>query len=169
MSSRPAGDFVVYACEACGKRIFTDRSHTGRRGTCPLCGAEHVVGGAPTLRAREGVERRAGTRVPAEHARVTVGALEVERLLPVRDVSENGIAFRLPTGQPAAAGDLEVGQRMQLTLHTRELLRPRTYAAEVRRLEDASGETTVGLQFVDLTPEQEAEVRALVRRIGQDA
>ena len=86
-------------------------------------------------------------------------------ILAAGSTSETGIAFRLPAPQ---AG-LEVGKRMQLTLHTRELLRPRTYPAEVRRLEDASGQTTVGLQFVDLTPEQEAEVRALVRRIGQDA
>jgi len=147
VTTRPAGDFVVYGCESCGKRIFTERSHVGKRGVCPVCGDEHPV-----------VERRGGERVAAAHARVEVGALEASALLAVRDVSDTGIAFQLPgikdprhlSGERPP--ELQVGQRLQLTLHTRELLRPRTYIAEVRRVVAEDGRYTVGLQFMGLTP-----------------
>jgi hypothetical protein len=140
-----------------------------------MCGNEHTVGGTPTVYAQEGVERRDAERVPAGHARVEVGALEASALLAVRDVSDTGIAFQLPgvkdprylSGERPPA--LEVGQSLQLTLHTRELLRPRSYQAVVRRVVAEDGSYTVGLQFMGLTPEQEAEVRALVRRISQEA
>lgn len=179
----PAGDFVVYPCEACGKRIFTQRSHAGSTGTCPLCGALHTIGGRAVIPALPGIERRDAERVPAPGAHVTIdpargpGAGRFEtaaQLHAVGDLSETGISVVLPAVRDTThisgwrAPDVKVGDVMRLALHAPELFRPRAFKAEVRRIAPSRDKRTytLGLCFVDLTLEQRAELSALVRRLG---
>ena len=154
--TRSATDYLVYSCGLCSKRIFTDRSHQGRTGTCPCCGGKHVVGGARV--AVEGEERRGARRVPGDRARVGVEA-EAD-LLPLRDLSETGIGF-------VRKSAVEVGEEIEVTLHAPGVGEGRTYRAEVRRVEADDGTWSVGAQFVDLDPEQQAELRAIVRNLSR--
>lgn len=185
--SHPARDYVVYACGLCGKRIFTERAHVGARGACPCCGGRHTVGGDPVVSAEEGVERRRAPRVPAHGARVAVepgrtgsgahartdgGVLDAGSLFELGDLSETGLSFRL-AGAPdkrqlaGVRSPVAVGDEIGLTLHTREMFRPRTYRVAVRRVEREQQEFRIGVEFLGLTPEQAAELRALVRRLGR--
>ncbi len=74
-----AGDFLVYSCPSCGKRIFTQKRFQGRHGSCPLCGDSHLVGGAPEVlltedepsgvtTAEEAPDRRGAKRVRPRHS-----------------------------------------------------------------------------------------------------
>jgi DNA-directed RNA polymerase subunit RPC12/RpoP len=181
LTNHAAGDYLVYPCSACGKRIFTARGNEGREGTCPLCGQQHLVGGQQVVAAEEGVERRAAERVAVDHGQVEVeggslaGTLPNAALHPLHDLSETGIGFHLAgiRDRKRISGsrppDVKVGQVLRITIHAPELFRPRTYKAEVRRVVPAPGMPgmfVIGAQFSGLTPEQEAEVRALVRRMA---
>lgn len=180
-----AGDFVVYPCEVCGKRIFTERAHVGTTGDCPLCGAQHLIGGRAVIAAEPGIERRDAARVPAPKAKValdpkapaTPGAA-FETVTPslhaVADLSETGVGLRVPgVRDPKHLSgfrppDVKVGDALRIALHTPELFRPRAFKAVVRRVVPNKDKKsfTVGLQFEGLTEEQKAELRALVRRLG---
>jgi hypothetical protein len=170
-----AGDFVVYPCEGCGKRIFTERSHVGQPGKCPVCGADHVIGGRPATAAQPGVERRDAARVPAPGAQVAVDpARGAPQLNAVGDLSESGISFVMPALRDPTtiagfrAPDVKLGDVMRFALHTPELFRPRTFKAEVKRIVPSKDKRayTLGLHFVGLTQDQKAELRAVVRRLG---
>ena len=182
-----AGDFVVYPCEACGKRIFTERGNVGTTGACPLCDAQHLIGGRAVIAAEPGIERRDSGRVPAPAAKValepkapaTPGAA-FQTITPslhaVADLSETGVGIRVPgVRDPKHLSgfrppDLKVGDVMRIALHAPELFRPRAFKAAVRRVAPNKDKKsyTVGLQFEDLTEEQKAELRALVRRLADD-
>lgn len=179
----PAGDYVVYPCEVCGKRIFTPRAFSGQLGACPLCGAQHTIGGRGVVAAQPGIERRDADRVPAPGAQV---ALDVARgaggqfetvtpqLMAVGDLSETGIAIVVPGVRDTThlsgwrAPDHKAGDVLRLALHAPELFRPRAFRAEVRRVAANHDRRTwtLGLAFVGLTEDQRAELRALVRRLG---
>lgn len=183
----PAGDFVVYPCEACGKRIFTQRAHSGSTGTCPLCGAPHTIGGRAVIAAQPGIERRDADRVPAPGAQVAIDAArgagtgQFETVTPqlhaVGDLSETGVAVVVPAVRDPThlsgwrAPDAKVGDVMRLALHAPELFRPRAFKAEVRRVAANKDKRTytLGLCFVGLTDDQRAELSALVRRLGSGA
>lgn len=181
---QPAGDYVVYPCEACGKRIFTERAHLGGTGACPLCGGQHRIGGRATVAAQPGIERRDAERVQAPSAQVALdptrglaaGQFETvtPQLLAVGDLSETGIGVVVPAVRDPAhlsgyrAPDVKVGDVLRLALHAPELFRPRAFKAEVRRVVPGKDKRTytLGLSFVSLTADQSAELRALVRRLG---
>ncbi|MGE0712830.1 MAG: PilZ domain-containing protein [Planctomycetota bacterium] len=166
---KAAGDFLVYSCPDCGKRIFTERAFLGRTGTCPLCGGKHPVGGL--REAEEAGERRGAARVqPPQRTRVEVApgvaggpaALGRESLHPLLDLSTTGVGFVLhgaPDSRQLAGfrpPALKVGDVIDLTLHSAKIeLRPRTFQVEVRRIVPSTpkGTFTVGAQFVGLTPE----------------
>lgn len=179
----PARDFVVYPCEACGKRIFTQRAHSGSTGTCPLCGALHTIGGRAVIPAQPGIERRDAERVPAPGAQVALdpargpGAGQFDtlpQLHAVGDLSETGIAVVVPAVPDRThlsgwrAPDVKLGDVMRLALHAPELFRPRAFKAEVRRIAPNPDKRsyTLGLAFVGMTDDQRAELSALVRRLG---
>lgn len=183
--TRAAGEYLVYSCEHCAKRIFTERSHLGRTGKCPMCGAKHVVGG--TRVAQEGDERRRAPRVKDERAKVELkgkagrtSPVLAEELLPMGDLSETGISFKL-----AGVSDhrqlkgyrppaLKIGDVVEVTLHSPDQFRPHPYKAEVRRVEELEspqekGSFLVGTRFVGLTPKQIEELKVLVEKLsGQD-
>lgn len=179
----PASDFVVYPCEVCGKRIFTRRAHAGGLGTCPLCGAQHTIGGRAVIAAQPGIERRDAERVAAPGAQVAIdpargpGAGQFETMVPqlhaVGDLSATGIAVVVPAVRDTAhlsgwrAPDVKIGDVMRLALHAPELFRPRAFKAEVRRVVPNKDKRTytLGLTFVGLTDDQRAELGALVRRL----
>jgi hypothetical protein len=180
-----AGDYVVYPCEVCGKRIFTERQHVGRSGDCPLCGKAHTIGGRAVIAAQPGIERRDAERVPAPGAQVALdvaknshGAFETvtPQLFAVNDLSETGVSFVMGAVRDPStisghrAPDVKPGDVLRLALHAPELFRPRAFRAEVRRVVPSKDKKTytLGLQFVKLTAEQQAELRALVRRLGGD-
>ena len=179
--SRPARDFLVYSCRSCSRRIFTERSHAGRTGVCPCCGAKHTVGGVRI--ALEADERRAAPRVRDEGARLSLagaaqaGELLHEELFALGDISETGVSFKM-AGLPDARQlsgvrpPLEVGDSIQLTLHSPQQLGPRTYRAVIRRIVTgglgARGTYTIGAEFVGLSPKQEAELKALVERLSPE-
>ncbi|RMG09793.1 MAG: PilZ domain-containing protein [Planctomycetota bacterium] len=177
--SQPARNFLVYPCAACGKRIFTSPKHRGRRGRCPLCQVEHVVGGP--VEAEDGVERRGAPRVRLAHARVELRRTRArsrapsERAperYPLHDLSVTGVGFTMRGERDGRRirgvrpPDVQVGDRVEVTLHTGGLHPPRVYAAEVRRIvpPQRRGELDhlIGAQFVGLTPRQAAELEELV-------
>lgn len=180
-----AGDFVVYPCEACGKRIFTERSHVGTTGACPLCDAQHLIGGRAVIAAEPGIERRDAERVPAPAAKVALDpkqpapggefATVTPALHAVADLSETGVGIRVPGVRDPKhlagfrAPDMKVGDTLRIALHAPELFRPRAFKAVVRRVVPNKDKKsyTVGLQFEGLTEEQKAELRALVRRLAE--
>ena len=178
--SRSAQDFLVYACSACGKRVFTDPSHMGRHGKCPLCGAKHVVGG-PKM-AKPGKERRQSARVKIPSTQVALQRhrsqkahkddLLANELFALEDLSETGVSFRLPgvkdarsisgTGAPLKAGD-----SVQVTLHLAG--RPRILRAEVCRVippKKRGGELfLVGARFRGLSGAQQEDLHRLVESL----
>lgn len=171
--TRAAADFVVYPCEACGKRIFAARGQLGRQGSCPVCGAEHTVGGRPAPVAQAGIERRVAPRVAPEGGEVALDAVKTAtgfvplepRVHALQDLSETGLSWLM-----SAAGAPKPGDVLRLALQVPELLRPRTFRAAVRRVTPAGeGAVTVGLAFVDVAPDQAGELRALVRRLSGSA
>jgi DNA-directed RNA polymerase subunit RPC12/RpoP len=183
MTMHSAGDFVVYPCEACGKRIFTERSHVGTTGACPLCNQQHLIGGRAVVAAEPGIERRDAARVPAPKAKVALdakapGGAAFETVTPslhaVADLSETGVGIRLPGVKDpkhlsgVRPPDVKVGDVLRIALHTPELFRPRAFKATVRRVVPSKDKKTfvIGLSFEGLTEEQKAELRALVRRLG---
>ena len=155
-------DFVLYPCDSCSQRIFTQRQHLGQAGVCPVCGAEHVVGGAPTVYAEEGVERRRAPRIPVAGAKVE---LRAGALYAVQDLSEVGLSFRV--AGPCTA-EMQPGSCVQVTLHAQEQeAAASVFSAVVRQVRGRQGEVrSVGVEFVDLTPSQLSEVRQLVQRLG---
>lgn len=169
--TRPAADFVVYPCEACGKRIFAERAQVGRPGACPLCRAAHTVGGRPAPVAQPGVERRVAPRVAPPEGEVALDALRTAggfvalepRVHALQDLSETGLSWQMAAGEDAP----RPGDVLRLALQVPELLRPRTFRAEVRRVTPSGdGAVTVGLAFIDVAQDQAGELRALVRRLS---
>ena len=185
--TRSSSEFLVYACTSCGKRIFTDRHHTGRKGTCPVCGAAHEIGSRdPSVAAEPGVERRRSRRARAKGARVGLGKRGGETLAPadlheLHDLSATGLGFLVPgdsgrglrPGQPDPRSlqgtrppALRVGDVLQVTLHVPESGRPRTFKAEVRRVVREGREWLVGAQFLFSSPDEQGELRALVSQLS---
>ncbi len=137
--------FMVFACDACGEKIFAESSQQGLRGTCPLCLAPTLVGGpgAPA----DG-ERRRARRVLIANARVVceprsgVGRPVTADDMPVlEDISETGVGFAMrgePDGKKLAGFGppvwLKVGDTVTVTLHIPQLFRPRSLKATVRRI-----------------------------------
>lgn len=171
--SRPAVDFVVYPCGACGKRVFTDRAHVGQLGACPCCGVEHTIGGAQP--AHGPPNRRRARRVTDPRARVAVNASRgAGELHELGDISTTGIAFKLPGVVDRRRLDgirpppLEVGDVVKVTLHAPELFRARAFYAEVRRVAPGRGGSkglfVVGARFVELTDSQRRALEELVAR-----
>jgi hypothetical protein len=173
---RRTRDFVVYPCESCGRRIFTERTALARAGKCPLCGAEHIVGGKT---AQTGIERRRAERVTTRGAKVAVDGLPGETaaglaIHPLGDLSATGVSLSLPAPpDPARPGELvpptvAKGDVLRVGLRLPELLRPRTFWAEVKRITMGPDRASwlLGLQFVELGDDERAELRALVRRLG---
>jgi hypothetical protein len=141
--------FVVYACEVCGKRIFTERAHLGRRGVCPICGCVTTVGGRDARRGGSSparAERRRARRFRVSRSTVTAGRgpgtepLPALKLCVVEDLSEGGVGFLAPgtkdrkkiTGYAPPA--LAVGDEIALTLHVGRLGRPLELKGCVRRV-----------------------------------
>ena len=187
--TRSARDFYVYSCGACGKRIFSERSLSGRKGRCPLCKAVHVVGG--DLMAEDGTERRRAPRVKPPGTQVKLkkqktrgfSKAEIERedtlahdAFALEDLSETGFAFRLPGVRDPrrlaglAPPPIKVGERIQIALHSAESRRPPTYDAEVRRVvpPGADGLYLTGARFVGLSDIQHTELKALVARLLEE-
>jgi hypothetical protein len=174
---RRTRDFVVYPCESCGRRIFTERTALARPGKCPLCGAEHIVGGRT---AQTGVERRRAERVqPTKGAKVAVDGLPGETaaglaIHALGDLSATGLSLTLPAAaDPTRPGELTPptvakGDVLRVGLRLPELLRPRSFWAEVKRIVLGPDRASwlLGLQFVELGDDERAELRALVRRLG---
>lgn len=141
--------FVVFACGACGEKIFAERSQLGRRGTCPLCGAATVIADARTPSAKsKTAERRRARRVPIANARVSCESKtgegrshRADDMPLLDDISESGVGFQIK-GEPdrkklAGYGPppwLKVGDAVQVTLHIPQLFRPRNVKAVVRRI-----------------------------------
>ena len=190
--TRPAAQFLVYACEACGKRVFTERSHVGRAGACPCCGAQHVVGGIQT--AEEGENRRRAPRVELPDAQVVIerpGSRSTARFqgggspaatspvesFPLGDLSETGAKFRIPAvaDRRRLSGyrpsPLQEGEVVEVALFVPGRGRPRTFRSEVRRVQPGphKGTYEVGVQFVGLDETQRAELASIVRRLGEQA
>ena len=178
-----AGDFLVYSCPSCGKRIFTQKRYQGRSGACPLCGDGHLVGGAPEVLlaedseeitvAEEAPDRRGAKRVVPRHspgvevraARKSGRPLEREQLDPLLDLSTTGVGFAAP-GAPdtrALTGwrppEYTIGDALALTLHSSKInVRPRSFRAIVRRIEPTSRRDVwrVGAEFMGVAPEDQA-------------
>lgn len=160
-----AGDFLVYSCPSCDKRIFTQKRYQGRHGACPLCGDSHLVGGAPEVLladdqdeedgatlAEEAPDRRGSKRVRPRHSqgvevrpvRQSTGRplARGESLDPLLDISKTGVGF-LAHGVPDSRilsgwrpPDYKVGDAIALTLHSSKInVRPRSFRAIVRRVE----------------------------------
>ena len=117
-----AGEFLVYSCPSCNKRIFTQQRLQGRHGACPLCGASHLIGGGaadvlvkPKAKADDGIttaeeapDRRGAKRVKPRHAagvevqplRRSTGrpmgkeAVAKEAVSPLLDLSATGVGFQ---------------------------------------------------------------------------
>lgn len=187
-----AGDFLVYSCPSCDKRIFTQKRYQGRHGSCPLCGDSHLVGGAPEVlitededgppgvtTAEEAPDRRGAKRVRPRHsqgvevrpARQTGRPLERDSLEPLLDISKTGVGF-LAHGVPDSRilsgwrpPDYKVGDAIALTLHSSKInVRPRAFRAIVRRVEPTKkrGAYRVGAEFMGLGPEDLAFLRDLL-------
>lgn len=187
-----AGDFLVYSCPSCDKRIFTQKRYQGRHGSCPLCGDSHLVGGAPEVlitededgppgvtTAEEAPDRRGAKRVRPRHsqgvevrpARQTGRPLDRESLEPLLDISKTGVGF-LAHGVPDSRilsgwrpPDYKVGDAIALTLHSSKInVRPRAFRAIVRRVEPTKkrGAYRVGAEFMGLGPEDLAFLRDLL-------
>ena len=146
MSQQP---FIVFACSACGEKIFAERSQLGERGRCPLCNAKTVIGGAtPSSSKQRAAERRGARRVPIGNARVTLESKTGEGRtfnpddMPVLDdISETGIGFKVKgevdrkkLGGYGPPPWLKVGDTVSVTLHIPQLFRPRSVKAVVRRV-----------------------------------
>jgi hypothetical protein len=173
---RRTRDFVVYPCDACGRRIFTERSGLGRPGKCPLCGADHIAGGKT---AQSGVERRRAERVSSKTGKVKLDGLPGEgaaapAIHPLGDLSATGLSLIVPaTPDPVRRGELTPalvakGDVLRVGLRLPELMRPRSFWAEVKRVALGPDRSSwlLGLQFVELGEDERAELRALVRRLG---
>ncbi len=186
-----AGDFLVYSCPSCGKRIFTQKRYQGRHGSCPLCGDSHLVGGAPEVlitedegpqgvtTAEEAPDRRGAKRVRPRHsqgvevrpARQTGRPLGRDSLEPLLDLSKTGVGF-LAHGVPDTRilsgwrpPDYKVGDAIALTLHSSKInVRPRSFRAIVRRIEPTKkrGCWRVGAEFMGIGPEDIAFLRELL-------
>ncbi|MCA8923144.1 MAG: PilZ domain-containing protein [Planctomycetes bacterium] len=176
--SQTADEYVVYACPACGKRVFAPQGDVGRTGRCPLCTHPHTVGGA--VSAELGVERRGAKRVEPREGQVALEPGEASPLQPrarictVLDLSETGVAFSFP-GLPSsrhlsgyAPPDLKLGTRLRLELEANGL-NPCWVTAVVRRVvhTDDPRKWRVGMEFVELTPEIKAGLRVAVERAAQ--
>ena len=147
-----AGDFLVYSCPSCGKRIFTQKRFQGRHGSCPLCGDSHLVGGAPEVLLTE--DEPSGVTT-AEEAPDRRGAKRV------RPRHSQGVEVR-PARRPP---DYSVGDAIALTLHSSKInVRPRSFRAIVRRIEATKkrGSWRVGAEFMGLVPEDIAFLRELL-------
>lgn len=186
-----AGDYLVYSCPSCGKRIFTQRAYRGRSGTCPLCDAGHIVGGEPPASvspvdtkvkvAEEAPDRRGAKRVAPRHGaevevrsagRRTGRPLDREQLEPLLDISATGVGFhaqgvpdarKLSGWRPPAFAR---GDEVALTLHSAKInVRPRTVTAVVRRVQSTptKGTWLIGAEFVGLDDEDQTFLRDLLR------
>ncbi|MEZ6188675.1 MAG: PilZ domain-containing protein [Planctomycetota bacterium] len=178
--SKTAQDYVVYACPACGKRVFAPRSDCGRTGRCPLCRHPHTVGGP--VEAELGVERRGARRVEPRDGQVALEPGDAAPLQPrarvcsVLDLSESGVAFLFP-GLPSsrhvsgyAPPDLAPGTELRLQLQAAGL-QPLWLGAVVRRVvpTDDPRRWRVGMAFVGVDGEQRLALSAAIRRATQDA
>lgn len=180
-ASRSSSDFLVYACTSCGKRIFTDRAHQGRRGVCPVCGAAHEIGARdPSLAAEKGEERRRSRRMRAKDGRVGLSGprarpgnlLGPADLYELQDLSATGVGFLVPgvadprhlSGERPPA--IKPGDQLLLTLHLPQLAAPRTLEAEVRRVAKHRRLWLVGAQFQFTSPDEQAELAALVAQLA---
>lgn len=141
--------FLVFACSKCGEKIFAERTQIGKRGTCPLCNAATIVGGAtPSTAKQRSAERRRARRVPIANARVTCESktgegrvVNADDMPVLEDISETGLGFQIKGesdrkrlagyGPPAW---LKVGDTVSVTLHIPQLFRPRQVKAVVRRI-----------------------------------
>lgn len=160
-----ARDYLVYSCPSCRKRIFTQRSFSGRSGTCPLCGTTHLVGGAPAVVspvdnatrndrikvAEEAPDRRGAKRVSPRHGaevevrpagRRTGRPLDRDQLEPLLDISATGVGFHaqgVPDPRKLSGWKpppFARGDEVSLTLHSAKIeARPRSVTAVVRRVE----------------------------------
>jgi hypothetical protein len=143
--------FVVFACGACGRKIFAERSQQGQRGACPLCGAPTVIGGTGSSRERaveRSAERRRSKRVPIANAFVACetktgeGRVANADLMPsLEDISESGVAFRIKgetdgrkLGGWGPPKWIKIGETVSVTLHIPQLFRPRQLKAVVKRV-----------------------------------
>lgn len=181
--------FVVYSCPECGKRIFTERSHVGKRGLCPVCGAPTTVGGAaaapkdtapppepPPLTIAKGPdERRKNKRFVAPNATVAAakGAIVPSDLFAVDDLSEGGVCFLTPGVKDRkklsgwAPPPFKPGDSLSITLNVPELFRPRTLKAVVRRVAAHAHRKElfkVGAEFVELNDAVKKELRAIAEK-----
>lgn len=179
--SRPSSEFLVYACSSCGKRIFTDRSHQGRRGVCPVCGAAHEIGAQdPSVAAEKGVERRRSRRARARNGKVGLSGarsrgdvLGSAELYELHDLSATGVGFLVP-GVPDArqlSGErpppIKVGDQLLLTLHLPQLPAGRMLKAEVRRVAHGGKKLwMVGAQFQFASPTEQAELSAIIQNLS---
>ena len=177
--TRSSSEFLVYACASCGKRVFTDRHHTGRRGTCPMCGAAHEIGARdPSLSAEPGQERRRSKRARGKNnARVALGKGRGDGLRPaelheLHDLSATGVGFLIPgvsdprhlQGERPPA--LSLGDVLQVTLHLPGQPAPRTFQAQVRRVVKQRKLWLVGAQFLFASPEERGELARLVETLA---
>lgn len=178
-----AGDFLVYSCPSCGKRIFTQKRFQGRSGDCPLCGDEHLVGAAAPVAppaegdgvtlAEEAPDRRGAKRVVPRHSpgvevratRKSGRPLDREQLEPLLDLSSTGVGFAAP-GSPDTRiltgwrpPEYKIGDALALTLHSSKVnVRPRSFRAIVRRIEATKKRDTwrVGAEFMGVSAEDQA-------------
>jgi len=141
--------FLVFACAACGEKIFAEPSQAGRKGTCPLCRAPTVIGGgAPGPRTKPETDRRRARRVPIANARVACESrtgegrsTNADEVPVLEDISETGVGFTIKgsVDKKKLAGYgpppwLKVGDTVSVTLHIPQLFRPRPLKAVVRRI-----------------------------------
>lgn len=167
-----AHDYFVYGCVACGKRIFTKRSHVGRLGTCPCCDVEHRVGGENVV--SKGSDRRVAPRVKPAGTKIQLvtGHSDHAELFALEDLSETGFSFRLAGVRDGkqlsgVSAPIEVGAQVSVTVRG-SALGGRAYAAEVRRVVPPSrggGLYLVGAAFTGLTELQRADLKELVERL----
>lgn len=174
-----AKDYVVYSCPACGKRVFAPQSDRGQTGRCPVCTHPHTVGGP--VDAEPGVERRGALRVEPRDGQVALEPGESSarqgraRVCTVLDLSETGVAIAFP-GLPSsrhlsgyAPPDLPLGTSLRLQLEANGL-NPCWVTAVVRRVVDTEDPRRyrVGMEFVELSDEERASLRAAVERASQN-
>lgn len=179
--SSSRGHFVVFACAACGKRVFAEKAQVGKAGVCPLCGAKTTITPIGKSAATEKTERRRAKRVPLQNARATyeTKAMAGRPLAPdevpsIEDISETGLAFAMKGerdrkklagfGPPSA---FRVGETISITIDVPELFRPRTLKALVRRIVPHPKNKElyrVGVEFVGATDEIKKDLRKLVEK-----